>query len=257
MNALPYLPSFTARTAFGAPGPFAHPEGGPLVKILLVSEDPELRSDLPAALADSEFLVEATEDRLGNRRARTARHEAIVLDVASPDDGKIHWIADWRQRGIASKVLLLFSESIRADECLRCLEMGGDDFLRKPFQSDELEARLWVLLRDLRKSAGIYRVDELEVDPSRLTVRRDSKLIRLTAREFALLQFLIQRRGQVLPRAAIVQHLYQHLGGARPSNVVDVHVSNLRKKIDGGFVRPLILTRWGQGYEFRGPEELS
>lgn len=244
-----------SRPSYLAPMPSRHTEGGTLVKILLISDDDSLRKHLPTALQAWEFSVETADERTGNRRARTAKHDAIVLDIAARDDEKILWIEDWRRRDVSAKVLVLLDPTIRAEERVRCLELGADDFLMKPFEEDELQARLWAFLRARKRHASeSYRIHDLEIEPDSLSVRRDGRLIQCTPREFDVLKLLIENRGKVVTRTAILEHLYPHATDERHSNVVDVYVSYLRKKIDGGSRNRLILTRWGQGYEFRGDD---
>ncbi len=248
--------SFASQQSFLPPMPSLHTDGGLLVKILLISSDASLRKHMPVALEDWQFAVETTDERSGNRRARMAKHDAIVLDIESAHDDKIGWIAEWRQRGLMSKVLVLLEPSIRAEDRIRCLNLGADDFLMKPFKDDELQARLWAFLRARKHpSSEAYRIHDLEIDPVSLSVRRDGRLIQCTPREFDVLQLLIENRGKVVKRSMILQHLYPHAtADERHSNVVDVYVSYLRKKIDDGARNRLILTRWGQGYEFLGDD---
>lgn len=226
-------------------------QGEPIVKLLLISDDGALKKALPDDLRERGFTIDTAHSQIGNRRGRTGKHEAIVLDIESASDTKLSWIGAWRRRGIGAKVLILLPATIEPQERVRCLELGADDFLTKPFETDELEARLLAFRRRRNGDATeVYRIHDMEIDPSRATVRRDGKAISLTAREFELLQYLIEHRGQIVRRREILDHLYRHLRDPRQSNVVDVYISYLRRKLDRDSKRPLIVTRWGEGYEF-------
>jgi DNA-binding response OmpR family regulator len=135
------------------------------------------------------------------------------------------------------------------------LDFGADDYLTKPFQLEELMARLRALLRRSHQVKDpMLRVFDLEIDTAARTVKRAGQTIHLTPREFALLQFLAFHRGKVVTRTMIWEHLYDEYD-ENTSNVVDVYIRYLRTKIDKGFDPPLILTRWGEGYMLRGPDD--
>src|SRR5262249_3385055 len=136
-------------------------------------------------------------------------------------------------------------------QTVRALDVGADDVLARPFETEEFLARVRALARRAEPAAGrVLRLHDLEIDRQAQTVRRGGRTIALTPREFALLEVLARQPGRVVSRATIWRHLYDG-DGETASNVVDVYIRYLRNKIDRGFDVPLILTRWGQGYMLR------
>jgi DNA-binding response OmpR family regulator len=132
------------------------------------------------------------------------------------------------------------------------LDSGADDYLTKPFNFDELLARLRALVRRGHQVKDpVLRIHDLEIDTAAHTVKRKGQDIHLTPREYALLEFLAFHRGEVVSRSMIWEHLYNE-EDENTSNVVDVYIRYLRNKIDKGFEPPLILTKWGEGYHLRG-----
>jgi DNA-binding response OmpR family regulator len=184
---------------------------------------------------------------------RHRQYDAILLDLMLPQREGRELLRSWRERGIDTNVLIVSARGTLQDR-VQGLDLGADDYLTKPFEFDELMARLRALLRRPKtKGAVVLRIEDLEIDVTHRTVRRAGQEIRLTPREFLLLEYLARNRGRVVTRSMIWNCLYDQ-NGECSSNVIDVYIRYLRNKIDRGFDRPLILTRWGEGYFMPGDD---
>jgi DNA-binding response OmpR family regulator len=210
---------------------------------------------LKRGLEEEGFAVDTAEDgEEGDYKARTANYDLIILDLMLPKKDGLTLLKEWRRSGLKTHVLVLTARDTLQDK-VNGLDIGADDYLTKPFQLQELTARVRALVRRGHQVKDpIIRVHDLEIDTGARTVKRAGLAIHLTPREYALLQFLAFHRGKVVSRSMIWEHLYDEYD-ENTSNVVDVYIRYLRTKIDKVFDPPLILTRWGEGYMLRGDEE--
>jgi DNA-binding response OmpR family regulator len=224
------------------------------VRVLLVEDHKPLAKALKRGLEEEGFAVDSAEDgEEADFKAAGAGYDVIILDLMLPKIDGLTLLARWRKAGVKTHILLLTAKDTTEDK-VKGLDLGADDYLTKPFQLEELLARLRALVRRSHQIKDpILRVHDLEIDTAARTVRRGGKMIHLTPREFALLQFLAFHRGKVVSRTMIWEHLYDEYD-ENTSNVVDVYIRYLRTKIDKGYDKPLILTRWGEGYILRGEE---
>jgi DNA-binding response OmpR family regulator len=209
---------------------------------------------LQQGLEEEGFAVDVAYDgEEGNFKAQTANYDVIVLDLMLPKEDGLSLLQRWRRAGLNTHVLVLTARN-GIDDKVKGLDSGADDYLSKPFQLEELLARLRALIRRGHQAKDpVLRVSDLEIDTAARTVKRAGKEIHLTPREYALLQFLAYHRGKVVTRSMIWEHLYDE-HDENTSNVVDVYIRYLRNKIDKGFDVPLILTRWGEGYMMKGED---
>jgi DNA-binding response OmpR family regulator len=225
------------------------------VRVLLVEDHKPLSRALRRGLEEEGFAVDLAEDgEEGNYKARANTYDVVILDLMLPKTDGLTLLKAWRKDGLAMHVLVLTAKDTTEDK-VRGLDLGADDYLTKPFQLEELLARLRALIRRSHQIKDpVLRVHDLEIDTAARTVKRAGQAIHLTPREFALLQFLAFHRGKVVTRSMIWEHLYDEYD-ENTSNVVDVYIRYLRTKIDKGFGPPLILTRWGEGYMLRGEDD--
>jgi DNA-binding response OmpR family regulator len=225
------------------------------MRILLIEDHKPLVKALKRGLEEEGFAVDTAGDgEEGDYKARTAEYDVIVLDLMLPKKDGLSLLKEWRQEGLNAHVLILTARGDIADK-VQGLDWGADDYLTKPFQLQELMARLRALIRRGHQvKSPVMRIFDLEIDTASRTVKRAGQSIHLTPREYALLQFLAYHRGKVVTRSMIWEHLYDEQD-ENTSNVVDVYIRYLRTKIDKGFKPALILTRWGEGYLLRGDSE--
>ena len=225
------------------------------MRVLLVEDHKPLVRALRQGLEEEGLAVDVAFDgEEADYKARTAQYDAIVLDIMLPKKDGLTLLKEWRQAGLKAHVLMLTARGT-LDDKVKGLDTGADDYLTKPFELEELLARLRALLRRGHEVKDpVIRAHDLEIDTATRTVKRAGQSIHLTPREYALLQFLAFHRGRVVSRTMIWEHLYDE-HDENTSNVVDVYIRYLRNKIDKGFEPPLILTRWGEGYMLRGEDE--
>ena len=222
------------------------------MRVLLVEDHKPLVRALKQGLEEEGFAVDTAFDgEEGAYKAKTADYDAIILDLMLPKEDGLSLLQRWRRSGLKTHVLVLTARSSIEDK-VKGLDLGADDYLTKPFELEELLARLRALVRRGHQVKDpVLRVHDLEIDTATRMVKRAGQSIHLTPREYALLEFLAFHRGKVVSRSMIWEHLYDE-HDENTSNVVDVYIRYLRNKIDKDFELPLILTRWGEGYLLRG-----
>lgn len=227
------------------------------MRVLLVEDNRTLSRSLRQGLEEEGYAVDVAYD--GEEAAfkvEATNYDAIILDLMLPKQDGFSLLERWRSKNITTHILVLTARGALEDK-VKGLDIGADDYMTKPFELEELLARLRALIRRGHQvKSSLIKVYDLEVDTAAHTVRRAGKEIHLTPREYGLLEFLAFNRGKVVTRTMIWNHLYDE-NDESTSNVVDVYIRYLRNKIDKGFNPPLILTRWGEGYMLRGDEPLS
>lgn len=225
------------------------------MRVLLVEDQVALVKALRQGLEEEGFAVDAAMDgEEADAKARTTQYDVIVLDIMLPKVDGLTLLKKWRAAGINTHVLMLTAKGT-LDDKVTGLDTGADDYLTKPFELEELLARIRALIRRGHQVKDpLIRVYDLTIDTAARRVERAGQSIHLTPREYALLEFLAFHRGKVVTRTMIWEHLYDEYD-ENTSNVVDVYIRYLRNKIDKGFDPPLILTRWGEGYMLRGEDD--
>ncbi|MFO8013738.1 MAG: response regulator transcription factor [Phycisphaerae bacterium] len=218
------------------------------MKVLLVEDYEPVRTSVAQGLREAGFAVDATGDgEEGLWFAETGEYDAIVLDLMLPGTDGLTILRRLRDDANAVPILVLTAKDTVRDR-VRGLDLGANDYLVKPFAFDELLARIRALVRRKYEEASpVLRVGDLEIDPGQRTVCRAGRPVDLTAREYAILEFLAHRAGRVVSRTDIWEHVYDF--NAEPnSNVIDVYVARLRRRLERGGRARLIHTRRGQGY---------
>ena len=222
------------------------------MKILLVEDERKVASFISQGLTEQLFTVDAAHDGIeGERLARLNEYDAIIIDVMLPRKSGFALCRSIRDFNPAVPIMFLTALET-TDDKIHGFDAGADDYLVKPFEFRELVARLRALLRrkSEQSSAGEIRVADLTVDLRNRRVTRGDQPIDLTAREFALLEFLARNRKRIVSRAEIAEHVWETSFDSE-SNVIDVYVSFLRRKIDRDRAPKLIHTVVGMGYVLR------
>ena len=226
------------------------------MKILLVEDEPKTGEYLRQGLSEAGFVVDWTQDGAeGLNLALQSFYDLVILDVMLPGLDGWQVLQSLRGRGLQMPVLFLTARDEVTDR-VKGLELGADDYLVKPFSFAELLARVRTILRRGRGGAEstTLRVADLELDLLRRRVHRGGRRIDLTAKDFGLLELLMRRHGEVLPRSLIASQVWD-MNFDSDSNVIEVAVRRLRVKIDEGHPVKLIQTVRGMGYVLDVPEE--
>jgi two-component system OmpR family response regulator len=226
------------------------------MKLLVVEDDRETAAYLVKGLGESGYTVDRAGDgRDGLFMACSGGYDAIVLDRMLPEMDGLALLGALRAADIGTPALIL-SALGSVDDRVKGLRAGGDDYLVKPFAFSELLARIEALLRRgsaVATATTTLRVGDLELDLLTRTVKRGGQGLELLPREFRLLEYLMRNAGHVVTRTMLLEHVWDYHFDPQ-TNVIDVHVSRLRQKIDKNFDRPLLNTVRGAGYCLRLPE---
>ena len=221
------------------------------MRILVVEDDPDLARQLEAALGDAGYVVDlAADGEEGHFLGDTEPYDAVLLDLGLPVIDGLTVLERWRRAGRAMPVLLLTARG-RWSEKVTGFDAGADDYVTKPFQMEEVLARLRALIRRAAGHASSeFSCGPLTLDTSRGRVALDGAPVKLTAQEFRLLSYLMHHQGQVVSRTELTEHLYSQ-DFDRDSNTIEVFVGRLRKKIGGDFIE----TVRGLGYRLAAAEK--
>lgn len=217
------------------------------VRILVVEDEPDLADVLQKALREAGYAVDTAADGDdGLFKAESWDYDAVVLDIMLPGRDGWSFLSELRQSK-KSPVLILTARDAVQDR-IRGLDLGADDYLVKPFALSELLARLRALIRRAHGDATtVIEIGEVAIDVASRTIRKDGQIVTLTPREYALVELLAMRRGKLVTRTTLYEHLFDESDDTL-SNLIDVHVSNVRKKLGKDF----ITTRRGEGYIIDG-----
>lgn len=227
------------------------------MRVLLVEDDARIARFVAQGLREQAYAVDVTadgEDAL--YKASINDYDAVILDVLIPGRDGLEVCRELRAQGSSVPVLMLTARDAIQDR-VAGLDAGADDYLTKPFEVAELLARLRALLRrgHVVRPASI-RIADLVIDTQAHRVTRGGRLIELTAKEYALLEYLAREQGRVLSRAEIAEHVWDENFDVF-SNLIEVNINRLRRKMDDGFALSLIHTRRGEGYMLAAPENLK
>jgi DNA-binding response OmpR family regulator len=221
------------------------------INILIVEDEHHLAESVARRMEEEGYSVDVANDgEEGSRLASTKKYHLIVLDLLLPKKDGLQLLREIRRNKVQSMVLILTARST-VEERVDGLRLGADDYLTKPFAFAELLARVETLLR--RQGVGhgpVLKVADVELDVETRAVRRATKSIQLTAKEYLLLEFLMRNKNRILTRREIAEQVWGYTFDTG-TNVVDVYVNYLRKAIDEGFPRRLIHTVRGVGFIFK------
>lgn len=216
------------------------------MRVLLIEDEPDLANVVAKSLEECEFVVDTASDGVdGLHKAESEEYDVILLDLMLPGmDGAA--VLKQLRKTKKTPVLMLTARDTQQDK-ITGLNLGADDYVTKPFDLDELIARVRALIRrSASEAAPVIRIRDIELDTVQRTVRRNGEAISLTAKEYAILNLMLLRRGELVTRAMIYDHVYGDHDDSL-SNVVDVYIANIRRKLGAD----LIETRRGEGYVIR------
>ncbi len=221
------------------------------MKVLVVEDDPTVGQYVQRGLEEQRMQVDLVDDGLtGLERASTDIYDVIVLDLRLPGLSGVEVLRTLRDRGVSTPVLVLTANDV-VESKVQVLRTGADDYVTKPFALEELLARVEALIRRPKSVAPpVLRVGDLQIDTGSREVRRGSESIELTPKEYTVLEYLARNVGRVMSRTLITEYVWgYHFDPG--TNIVDVVINRLRKKVDHAFETRLIHTIRGVGYVIR------
>ncbi len=224
------------------------------MRILIVEDNHRLNNSLRMSLMDDGYAVDSAFDgEEGEDMAQLAPYDAIILDILLPKKDGLEVCRSLRNIRINTPILILTARDT-VDDRVKGLDSGADDYLVKPFAINELRARLRALLRrEASDKSGLLTVNDLVVDPATHFVERAGQKVDLTAKEYALLEYFMRNPNRLITREMAETHIWSY-DFENTSNVVDVYVRRLRRKIDDPFEVKLFETVRGSGYRLRRPD---
>jgi DNA-binding response OmpR family regulator len=223
------------------------------MRILIAEDDAALARFVSQGLEAEHYQVDISSDgEQARNAANDVDYDVVILDLNLP---KLDGVSILRQLRLKKPTLpvLILTQRTRVEDRVQCLDTGADDYLAKPFSYSELSARIRALIRRSHlPSESVLVIDDLKLDRVEHRVERASRRIELTSKEFSLLEYLMRNTGRRVTRAMIIEHVW-NLTFDTTTNVVDVYINYLRRKIDDGHPRKLIHTVRGVGYELSAP----
>jgi two-component system copper resistance phosphate regulon response regulator CusR len=224
------------------------------MRILVIEDEAKVASFIRRALEEESYAVDVCEDGAkGLDMGRAGCYDLVILDLMLPGMPGLEVLTALRKDHVNAPVLILTARS-QTDQRVKGLDAGADDYLTKPFAIEELLARVRALLRrGSGEAAGLLQVEDLILNPATREVTRGGRRIDLTAKEYALLEYLMRNAGRVLTRPMIAEHVWNQDFDTF-TNVIDVYVNYLRNKIDRGQDRKLLHTVRGSGYTLKADD---
>lgn len=224
------------------------------MRLLLVEDNQRLRNSIQLSLEESGYVLDTAADGVeGQELAELTPYDGIILDIMLPMRDGLEVCRNLRRQHLRTPILLLTARDTVEDR-VKGLDSGADDYLIKPFSLDELQARLRALLRrDAPDKTGVLVAADLELDPATHSAQRAGIPIELTSKEFSLLEYMLRNPNWLITREMAERHVWDY-GGASGSNLVDVYIRRLRRKLDDPFELKLIETVRGFGYRLNKPE---
>jgi DNA-binding response OmpR family regulator len=223
------------------------------MRVLLVEDNTRLRTSIQLSLEEAGYVLDTAADGVeGQELAELTPFDAIILDIMLPKRDGLEVCRNLRKIHLRTPILMLTARDT-VDDRVMGLDSGADDYLVKPFSIQELEARLRALMRrDAPEKTGVLTAADLELDPATHTAQRAGVPIELTSKEFALLEYMIRNPNWLITREMAERHVWDY-GGASGSNLVDVYIRRLRRKVDEPYDVKLIETVRGYGYRLNKP----